>query len=527
MLIRLKILSFIPRWPLEVWIAIIALIFSITATVYNFKHGYIIAYGDAESHLNIAKRVIQSPTPGLAQLGGVWLPLPHILMIPFVFFDSLWRTGLAGSIISGLAYITTCIYIYKLTYELFHHKYAGLFASLIFAVNPNILYLQSTPMTEMLLICFFMLSSYFFIKYLHQIENFPALVMAALFGFCASLSRYDGWLLIATQAAIILYLYLTNSKIRRIMEGALFLYSTLAFFGVFLWLSWDYLILGDPLYFSNSPFSANSQQKGWLGRGELPTYHNLPLSILYYTRTFMTNSGVFVALGALMGVALYLFTSKNKNKLFQLYILGNPFIFYVLTLFVGQSVIFLPGLTPQSFEWTLFNVRYGVMMIPFVAVFLAYLMSKSNLFISGVVALLVVQMYFFGSGLTKVITLEDGRSGLSASKIPDAQKWISTHYDSGWVLLDDYARTISVVRSTIPMSNVVYIGNKPYWEESIKNPQKYVKWVIIQKDDTLWKQILGNKANEAQLYKYFQKVYTSPEILVFKKNPTVEKVAVK
>src|SRR5437899_2515328 len=72
---------------------------AIVSTAYFFLHNNLIAYGDAESHLNIAKRVSGSLTPGFAQLGGIWLPIPHILLIPFVAIDPLWRSGLAGAII--------------------------------------------------------------------------------------------------------------------------------------------------------------------------------------------------------------------------------------------------------------------------------------------------------------------------------------------------------------------------------------------------------------------------------------------
>src|SRR4051812_47166267 len=76
-------------------VLVLSIIASVLATWYSYAHGIIVAYGDAESHLNIAKRVVDSLTPGFAQLGGIWLPLPHILLLPFVKFDFLWRTGLA------------------------------------------------------------------------------------------------------------------------------------------------------------------------------------------------------------------------------------------------------------------------------------------------------------------------------------------------------------------------------------------------------------------------------------------------
>jgi len=31
-----------------------------------------------------------------AELGTVWLPLPHLLMIPFLISDWMWHTGVGG-----------------------------------------------------------------------------------------------------------------------------------------------------------------------------------------------------------------------------------------------------------------------------------------------------------------------------------------------------------------------------------------------------------------------------------------------
>ena len=83
---------------LHTWlVATLALVAGLTATVWAVATGTVLAYGDAEAHLNIAKRVVSGLTGGLAQLGSVWLPLPHLLMVPFVVDDNMWRTGLAGA----------------------------------------------------------------------------------------------------------------------------------------------------------------------------------------------------------------------------------------------------------------------------------------------------------------------------------------------------------------------------------------------------------------------------------------------
>lgn len=511
--------SLLERVRLERVIVAFAVFLSITATIYFLKKDLILAYGDAESHLNIAKRVVNGLTPGFAQLGGIWLPLPHIFMIPFVWFDPLWRSGLGGSIVAGVCYVITALYLFKMGMQLTGNKYMSALTSLLFATNPNILYLQSTPMSEMVLIVFFILSSYYFIEYIRHEENLAALIVSGFFGFCAVLTRYDGWFLVAIEALTIVLLYFHKKEPFKNIEGKVILFSTLAFFGIALWMAWDFLILGDAFYFTNSQFSAHAQQLSWLMRGELPAYHNVFLSIAYYFVTSMSDSGVLLFLTALVGLILFLRNHQNRHRYFFALVFLVPFIFNVFTLFMGQSVIFIPHLTPVGFEWRLFNVRYGVLMIPIVSLFFAYVFYKARhpglkLFI---LVIIFMQFGLYTIGYSKLEVLSDGTQGLSQAKRPDAEYFVKNHYDHGLILVDDYARTMSIIRSGIPMQDVIYIGTKPYWEVSLVAPERYARWIIMQKNDEVWKAIYDKPDVRGRLYKYFQKVYTSPNILIFKR----------
>lgn len=532
-------------------VAVVLVLLSISSTYHYFVRDLLISYGDTESHLNIAKRVVDSLTPGLAQLGGIWLPLPHLLLVPVVNIDFLWRTGIAGSIVSGLLFVAGGVYLFRLTRLITGSVLAGFTAVFIFATNPNILYLQSTAMTEIPLIAFFIISTYYYVDYIRDDRKLMSLIAAGFFGLAASLSRYDGWFLVIAEAALLILNYtakairkhrliyrginpkkLIRSKFFTKMEAVFLLFSTLSFVGIIGWFIWDYLILNDPLYFTNSPFSAKSQQTGWLARGELPSYKNLWSAISYYTFTSYVNIGKIVSIPAVVGLFLYLIDHKKSGKFVVLVLLSVPYFFYVVTLFMGQSVIFIPELTPDTFEYQLFNVRYGVMMIPAAAFFAGYLFSWLNrrfkldtvftkyIVFAALVVLInvfVFQPVSFVSGSEKAITIDDGVGGLSSAKKPDAQDWIKENYDGGLVLIDDYARTVSIIKSGIPMENVIYVGNKPYWEESLEEPEKHARWIITQTDDAVWDRLINNKQQEERLYKYFQKAYTSPEILIFKK----------
>ena len=78
-------------------VALAAVVIAFIALLVCYPRGYILLYGDAVAHLGIARRILDSRNPGLIQLGGVWLPLPHLLMMPFVREMQWWQNGLAGA----------------------------------------------------------------------------------------------------------------------------------------------------------------------------------------------------------------------------------------------------------------------------------------------------------------------------------------------------------------------------------------------------------------------------------------------
>src|SRR5262252_11230645 len=93
------------------WLAACTSIFTF---LFYFKNGEVLLYGDAVAHINIARRVFDSKTPGLLQLGTVWLPLPHLLIIPFILSKQMWQSGAGGSIPSMVAYVAGTVGIFRL-----------------------------------------------------------------------------------------------------------------------------------------------------------------------------------------------------------------------------------------------------------------------------------------------------------------------------------------------------------------------------------------------------------------------------
>ena len=62
--------------------------------------GLTLSHYDARGHLVVARRIVDSLTPGWQQIGAVWLPLPHLLNAIPVQIDPLYRTGASAVAIS-------------------------------------------------------------------------------------------------------------------------------------------------------------------------------------------------------------------------------------------------------------------------------------------------------------------------------------------------------------------------------------------------------------------------------------------
>src|ERR1700744_2598130 len=114
-----------------------ALIASLIAIGWTWSHNPFLLYGDAEAHIHIARRLFDSHRPGITQLGSVWLPLPHLLLVPFLAVDPWWRNGFAPVIPSVACYLLGSLGLYRLA-RIWLSPAAAIVVLTIFAANPNL-----------------------------------------------------------------------------------------------------------------------------------------------------------------------------------------------------------------------------------------------------------------------------------------------------------------------------------------------------------------------------------------------------
>ncbi len=132
-------------------LARLAIVLGAIAVFRYAASGLMLAHYDAKAHLVVSRRILDSLTPGWEQIGAVWLPLPHLLNMVPVQVDHFYRTGAFAVAISVLASGLATASIAGVVLALTSSRAGAVLAAALYATNPNVLYLQSTPMTEPLL----------------------------------------------------------------------------------------------------------------------------------------------------------------------------------------------------------------------------------------------------------------------------------------------------------------------------------------------------------------------------------------
>jgi hypothetical protein len=374
--------------PIRHWDRETALVAQFAACVsfisfaYYLQHGGLLLYGDAVAHINIARRVFDSRTPGLLQLGTVWLPLPHLLMIPFLLSDSAWQSGIGGSIPSMVAYVLGTAGIFRLVRGALSvpatpdtdARIAAWLSAIIYAANPNLIYLQTTAMTESLYLALFIWAVVYFSEFAREssqndgpsIAASSSLMKCGLCLAAACLTRYDGWFLAASicVAALAVVLKRDHQALRRSFARVVLLAAV----APALWLAYNAIIYRNPLEFANGPYSARAieQKNASPGSPAHPGSHDLPVAFSYFLKSAQLNMAegnwqkLWVALLLVGTLAIPILDLRS----WPLLLLWAPLPFYMLSIAYSGVPIFLPTWWPFSF----YNVRYGLQLLPLFSV---------------------------------------------------------------------------------------------------------------------------------------------------------------
>jgi hypothetical protein len=441
-------------------------ILSVLAVHYHYSHGYLLLYGDAEAHLNTARRILDSATPGYDQLGTPWLPLPHLLLIPFTRVDAWWRSGIAAAPPAAFCFILGGVLLFAAVRRIFDSTSAALAATALCALNPNLLYLQSTAMTE----------AYFFaalaaILYC-TVADRP--LLAALATNAAVLTRYEGWFLIPFVAV---YFALRSSRRAT-------LYAAVAAIGPLWWLFHNWWLTGDALAFYRGPYSARAIQRGQF----YPGLHNVRQAWQYYSAAVQLCVGPGVSLMALAGVVVAL----ARRAFWPVLLLSLPPLFYLWSMYSsGGTPIFVPTLWPHS--W--YNTRYGLAALPLLAFASAALVTAVPRPLHAFTAVLVVlagTIYFAAHHQpSDWITWAESRANGTGRRawMNAAADYLRSHYQPGAGIVssggDDF---FGIYRAAgIPLAETFSVDNGLPFDAAVRRPRLYLwqEWAVVRSNDEL------------------------------------------
>ena len=387
----------------------------LVALTWSFSNHLVLVYSDAGSHLDIARRVLDSRTPGIAQLGTVWLPIPHILLQPFIQNDFLWHTGLAGSIVGFFCFEIAAIALFLSIRLIVRYEVSAWIGLLVFITNPNVLYVQTTALTEPVLLMAMTASAYFLLRWSKQ-ESQADLLTAGLLAMVAVGSRYDGWFFALMCGGLVAVTAYRRWHDRDRAEGITIAFLAWPVYGMFMLFFYNWLIFGDPLAFQHGQFSVQAQGNALQQAGRLATKGHVLLSLETYSWTALYNLGSVITVLALAGLLAYVVHTKMRVNSLIPYAFLSGFLFNVLALWLGQSVIWTPHSNPPLY----YNVRYGLMVLPAPALFIGFLADYVMLHAwrilvaAGFVALLALQgLLWVPNWPLSIVTVADGVIGIS------------------------------------------------------------------------------------------------------------------
>ena len=522
----------------DFWLIVATVAVSVIAffVLYFGGHKNLADY-DAIARLNISRKIIDSITPGFAQLGGIWLPFPQVLFLPFIWNNFLWHTGLAGAIASMASFIVSAIFIYKTVFLITKNKLGGMIGWLVYVANVNILHLQTMAMSESFFLLTLVMIIYFLTRFAKG-KNVLDLLYCALFVVLTTLTRYEGYALFAAAslsvAAVVLASY--PSKGRQKIEGILVLFMTFAAFGIFLWSFYSFLIFKDPIYWLNlysgnkqviaiDPSSTVDATFPVSDPGRRITISN---AFSIYSTAMLYMNGLLVSILAACAFLYILAKTAFDGARKKIDALVVPVVIMTICVFGFLIVGYFKGLipsieTPAINLANLFdksknfssssNIRYGIITLPLMAIVVGLVYSKLRAL--AFLAIFLILFQFFTVFNTRLFLIFSLPTKANYSDF-EYSKWFRKNYDGGLILVSSHRHEIFMFQTGLDYSNFIYEGNRQWWTNSLVEPTRHATWVVV--DESLSGDAVNELLeNKQSLTENFEVKYQEGSLKIYKK----------
>jgi len=378
--------------------------------------------------------------------------------------------------------------------------------------------MQATAMTETLYLALFIWAAVYFAEFVRSTSDEPqrasrSLAKCGLMVALAMLVRYDGWFLAAVigiAALIVIWRESTPgakapdsqgpfrrpkgllhpADLKSLVRGWLaFVALTGATAGGFL--LYNYAFSGNALEFANGPYSARAIQE----RSRTPSFPTYPGensprdAALQFLKISRLNTGegpaeylLFTAAFIALLAAIYF-----ARRFLPWTILWMPVVFYTLCVAWGSVPIYHPYWWPFSY----YNVRYGLQLLPAIAVFGALACEfMTNFFRAkkvAAVAVFVIAVSCFSVWYKTPICLREAHANGDARMafelaLADELKKLP---QSATLMMDCGAHSGAVQFAGIPFHRVLRESNPPYWEQALTRPAQSADYIIVFPGDSV------------------------------------------
>jgi hypothetical protein len=467
-----------------VWVAILVVAFG--SLHFFYTRGLTQLYGDTLAHMEGARRLFDSMTPGYAEIGNVWLPLFHLLAAPLALNDHLWRTGLAGSLVSTAAFAVSAWFVFRLALEMNASRSAAFVALAAFLLCPSMFYLASIPMTEPLAIMWLVLGVYALFRY-QMSGRTLCIIGAAVAVFFGTLTRYSAWYLLPFAA---LFVFLARKEPWRVRLRHSMLFSVIAGAGPFLWMLHDAIGAGNPIAFYNGPNSAHAIYAHQVATTAFryPTDGSLLLSARYYVEDLKLILGPWLLVLAVLGLLMWVLERRYRSRRAATLLLLVLLPFYIQAMAGAAVALYVPTYFPHAY----YNLRYGIEMLPGIALLASFVISPTlsrnlrNGMLAACLAVLVGQnVWMLAGGARKLPVVREGILNTPCSTKPDQDliAFFRKHYDGQRILMQSGEWPCVAPTLDIHFRKILCGDNLKYWRQIPRGAQHLVEWIVAGEGD--------------------------------------------
>ncbi|MCX6155974.1 MAG: hypothetical protein NT007_17640 [Candidatus Kapabacteria bacterium] len=262
-----------------------------------------IFYGDSNSRLVQSALLLEKSSYPQIFKELVWLPLPYLIVIPFCLSETLFHSGFAASIPNIILYLVFVFFISKSNLMILRHRLSALALTLIISLNPNLIYLSFSAMSELSALS--ALAGFFY--FLFKQSDLPK---ASIFLALATLARYEAWLVCIIFVGLII-IYRIKSSLNNYQAIGIILISIS---GILMWLIFQKIVNGNWFYFLNAEYYSTSWQSKFSRSGDIATL-NLPLTLYLFVKSYWEMFGISVILVIIFPIIKRLKYFKNIGSL--------------------------------------------------------------------------------------------------------------------------------------------------------------------------------------------------------------------